>query len=94
MGYEIVYNGLKYGEKGFAKLLNEKVNTNGMTVTDAISNQLKWTVANCSNINSLFISNMMDYLWYELIGVHSQQTETETEKSISELVEKNFISEW
>ena len=93
MGYNIVFNGIKYGEKGFAKLLNDNVNINGMAVHDAISNQLKWTVNNCSNINSLFLWNALDYLWYELIGVHSKQTDAETQRLITDFVEKNLVKE-
>ena len=94
MGYNIIYNGIKYGEKGFAKLLSDRVNTNGMTVSEAISSQLKWAVDNCCNINSLFLLNSLDYLWYDLMGVHSRQTDAETQKMVTELVDKHIIKEW
>lgn len=94
MGYNIIYDGIKYGEKGFANLINEKVNTNGMSVSESISAQLKWTVDNCSNINDIFLANTLDYIWYYIKGLHTKRTDAEMERQITELVEKNVINEW
>lgn len=94
MNYNVIYNGIKYGEKGLAHCIYENVMTKGMSVKQSIDAQIKWVLDNCSGVNDIFLSNSLGYLWYDLMGIHSSIVDKETQSAISSLVDKGQIYRW
>lgn len=87
--------GLKYNNKRIdEKTLCDYIPVGCGYPKERISSQLNWILDNCTDINDLDCENVLQGLWYDVIGIYNDNIEKTIHELVEKLVDSGKIARW